>query len=369
MELKNYWWLIGWLFIGGLLLNYAFPKRKEMQFGKYVYRWQPIAALLFVLPYISWAGFRTYFVDTVTYIENFKENVPDSIGQFATYYASLKKDKAFYMLEAVIKTFISHKVAVLFLILAAIQMLSILSIYRKYSEDFWFSIFVFIATTDYMSWMHNGIRQFMAVTIIFAATDFIINKKYISIIIVILLASTFHQSALIMIPIVFVINGKAWNRKTILAIILCIVALIFVDRFTDILDSALENTQYTNVVSDWQAWEDNGTNPLRVLVYAIPMLLSVFGIKYMRVEKNPIINLSTNASIITTGIGLVSMVTSGIFIGRLPIYVSLYANGILLPWEINHMFDTRSARMIKVTACIFYLAFFYYQMHITWHLI
>lgn len=42
--------------------------------------------------------------------------------------------------------------------------------------------------------------------------------------------------------------------------------------------------------------------------------------------------------IISTALYAISMVTSGIFIGRLPIYCSLYANGILLPWELNHLF-------------------------------
>lgn len=53
-------------------------------------------------------------------------------------------------------------------LLAAFQLLVIVWMFRKYSEDYWFSIFLFIASTDYISWTFNGIRQFTAVVIAYA---------------------------------------------------------------------------------------------------------------------------------------------------------------------------------------------------------
>lgn len=46
-------------------------------------------------------------------------------------------------------------------------------------------------------------------------------------------------------------------------------------------------------------------------------------------------------SIVSASIYLVSMFTSGIFIGRLPIYCSLYSY-VLLPWEIKHLFNEKT---------------------------
>lgn len=66
--------------------------------------------------------------------------------------------------------------------------------------------------------------------------------------------------------------GKAWNKKSVLCILGCILILIFVNRFTDGMNDALSNTQYSNMVTDWKEWEDNGTNPIRVFVYSIPMI-------------------------------------------------------------------------------------------------
>lgn len=148
-------------------------------------------------------------------------------------------------------------------------------------------------------------------------------------------------------------------------LLLALVAILYVGKFTSLLDNAMKETQYANMVNDWTSWGDDGTNPLRVLIYSIPAILSFIGLKYIQEANDPVINLCTNMSIISSGIYLVSMVTSGIFIGRLPIYASLYSY-ILLPWEIEHIFMRKSARLVTAAAVVAYCGFFYYQMRFTW---
>ena len=166
-------------------------------------------------------------------------------------------------------------------------------------------------------------RQFVAVTITVSCFPWILQKKYVKAIIVILIAALFHQSALLVLPLVFIVQGKAWNKKTLLFIIVVVMAVVFADRFTDILDSMLAETQYENVVTDWEQFQDDGTNIFRVLVYSVPAILSLIGIKYVREADDPVVNICTNMSIAAAGLYVVSMFTSGIFIGRLPIYFSV----------------------------------------------
>ena len=149
-----------------------------------------------------------------------------------------------------------------------------------------------------------------------------------------------------MVPIIFIVQGKAWNKKSVLCILGCILILIFVNRFTDGMNDALSNTQYSNMVTDWKEWEDNGTNPIRVFVYSIPMIFSVVGRRQIKEADNPVINIMTNFSILTSGIAVVSMKTSGIFIGRLISYGSVYSASILLPWEMENIFTENSAKII-----------------------
>ena len=88
-----------------------------------------------------------------------------------------------------------------------------------------------------------------------------------------------------MIPVIFIIQGKAFNKRAILCVLVCIIVLFFADQFTNVLDTLLSDTQYTNVVSDWQEWEDNGMNPIRALVYSMPTILAVIGYRYIKQEK------------------------------------------------------------------------------------
>lgn len=366
MTLTNYWWLLIWIFVGGVVMYSLDPKCREVVLGKEKVCWSKAAAIGLVIPYIIWGGFRSdIFGDTGAYRRMFQE-APSTFAEWSTYLADVTKDKGFSVITLFIKLIVGNSDQIYFLLLATIQILFVVYIYRRHSCNYWLSIFFFIASTDYMSWVHNGSRQFLAVTIVFMATELLLKKKYILYLFIVLLAATIHGSALLMIPIAYIILGDAWNKKTIFCMIAAIIALIYVDRFTNILDTLLSDTQYTNVVSDWQSWEDNGTNPIRVLVYSIPTLLSIIGLKWIKAEKDPVINLAVNASIVSTGLYLLSMGTSGIFIGRLPIYTSLYANGILLPWEIENIFTRDSARIITILAVVLYSLFFVYQMRFIW---
>ena len=334
--------------------------RTEVVNGEKVQRVTPLFAVVAVLPLVIWAGFRGYVGDTAAYMRAFGE-MPASFSGIANYIDSVKKDQGFYFASAVIKCLIGNRQTLYFIILAGIQCFLVFRIYRRYSSAYVMTFFLFIASTDYISWVFNGIRQFTAVAITVACFPWILEKKYIRAIIGILIASLFHQSALLLLPFVFIVRGKVWNKKTLLFIIVVVIAVMFADRFTNILDTMLAETQYENVVSDWESWQDEGTNFLRVLVYSVPAILSLIGLKYIRLEDDPLINLCTNMSIASAGLYVISMFTSGVFIGRLPIYFSLY-NYILLPWEINKIFTKQSAKLIYIAMVVAYLGFYLYSM-------
>jgi len=89
--------------------------------------------------------------------------------------------------------------------------------------------------------------------------------------------------------------------------------------------------------------------------------------RYVSEAKSPILDLSVNMSIISMGAYIISAVTSGIFIGRIPIYFSLY-NYILLPWLVENVFTKRSRRLIYAGIILCYAYFYYYQVTVAWNL-
>lgn len=367
MRTFDYWLLIIWLFGAGGFLYIFFPREKMIVNNKTEERWSWLPAVLLALPYVIWTTIRSNYGDTEVYRKGFHE-LPTTISQIIPYISETTKDKGFSAFSILIKSVIGNSDILFFLLIAIFQMACIVCIYKKHSSNYWISFFLFIISTDYLSWMHNGMRQFIAVTMIFAGFRLLIEKKYVPLIILILLAATIHGSALIMIPIIFIVQGKAWNSKTIMFIMAVILLIAFVDRFTPWLTNILAETQYNDLTSN-DIWSgDDGTNILRVLVYSVPALLALWGKRYVHAANNKMINVCVNCSIVTMALYLLSAVTSGIYIGRLPIYTTLQGY-IAVPWLIENMFEEKSARMIIILMIGAYLVFFYYQMHMIWGLL
>ena len=365
MELRNYWWLLIWLFLfGGVSLAF-FPKREEIVLGKPVQRWGKLSAAALALPYVIWAGWRKDIGDTEVYRAWFL-NVQKGFTNLWAYLAEQSKDRGFSLLANLFKTLVVDSDIGFFLLIAAIQLFFLVKIYRKYSEDYWLSMFLFIASTDYLSWMHNGMRQFLAATIIFGALPLLLNKRYIPMILVVILAAQIHLSALLFLPFIFIVNGRAWNFRTILFIAGILVAVFFVDEITGFITDSLRETAYEGNIEILEA--DDGTNIFRVLFYSIPAVIAFAFRDRIEAVDDPLINLCVNLAVVTAGVYVFSFFTSGVLVGRLPIFFSL-SNYILIPWLIKELFTRESALLLKGGFIAVYTAFFYYQVGVTWHYI
>ncbi len=363
MTLTNYWWLLIWVAVAGYLLDRT-PRRRERLLGRTVERWSWGPALALAAPYILWAGYREVFGDTSLYRKMYLALEVD-LSQIFPILFSDTKDPGFTVLSMILKAIFGQRDEFYFLLIAAFQMLCVVSVFRRYSQDYWMCMFLFIVSTDYLSWVHNGMRQFIAVCVIFACFDLLVKKKYGPLILAILGASLIHGSALLMIPIIFIVQGKAWNFRTMTVLVAVAACIPFVDQFTPILNDLLQNTQYDDIMTN-EIWSnDDGTNLLRVLVYSAPALLSLLGRKQVRAANDPVINICVNCAVMTMLLYLMASVTSGIYVGRLPIYTTLQGY-MAVPWLIDHIFEKRSAKVVRLLMCGAYLVFFYYQMHFAW---
>lgn len=362
----SYWHPLIWIFAAGIVL-YKMPKSVVSIGGRQEERWHWFTAILLVTPYVLWAGSRTNFIDTITYINGFNR-APSSLSQIPAYLASYDKDQGFSVLIILLKSLGVQNYHTYFTIIAVFQMVCLVYTLRKYSDNLWISLFLFVASTDYYSWMHNGIRQFIAVCMTFAAFDMLVRRQYIRFSLVVLLASTIHGSAVLMLPFAFVMIGPAMNRKTLLMIGGVTLMIPFIDMLMPFVEDFLMDTQYDDMMTG-EIWaNDDGTNLIRVVVYSAPALVAVLGWRYIKNNQDPGINMCINASLITMAVYLVSSVTSGIYIGRIPIYTTLHGY-MVLPWLIDQIFEKASARLIKLLMVICYVGFYYYQMEIIWELL
>ncbi|MGN0417673.1 EpsG family protein [Anaerostipes faecalis] len=330
------------------------------------YTWLPVMAIAIPLIYMAGTRVRTLpdFGDTTSYLLAYR-NAPTSLTELIASFTEDTKDKGFEVFTSLVKAIVGEREILYFALIATICILCVVITYKKYSCNFIISMFLFLASGDYIQWNFNGIRQFIAIAVIFACTGLMLKKKYVQLIIIILLISTIHASALIMLPMIFIVQGKALNKKTLLFAATIILAIAFVDQFTDLVTNFMENSQYSGEVDQYLSTE--GTNILRVLVYSVPAALTVLFKKYIDKADNPVINLSSNMCLCTSFAMILSGFTSGLFIGRIAAFYSLY-NYITIPWIVEHVFTKNSARIIYITMIGFYMAFYYYQVHVTWGL-
>ena len=365
-RLHNFWWLLIWMFLAGGFCYFFVPQQEEEVLGRREVRWGFLPALFTALPYIFWTAWRSNgYGDTFAYRRSFL-NAPFGLSNSIIYALSRKKDPGYAFIESVFNSVISHSDVVFFFFIAAVQILFLVLVYRKYSRNFWLSFFFFIASTDYIAWMHNGMRQFIAVALVFACLPLLVKRQYIPVIIVTLLASRIHITALVFLPFIFVVNGRAWNFRTIAFIVALVVAIYYLDVVTAFIEDAAEDTVYE--ADARQLSDGTGTNIFRVLFYAVPTLLSLVFRRYIDSADDPMINTCVNLSVVATAFYVFSFFTSGAIAGRIPIYFSL-SNYILLPWIISEVFESASAVLINSVFIATYCAFFYYQMGPTWGLL
>lgn len=366
--MNQYVFIIFWILFLGILVNSPSMRvYKYHENGDVDIRVSWKYMILIVIPISICCAVRGNFADSMAYRYYF-EHFSKSISDLIVYMFTGNKGPGYAFVQFIGRYLFGTNSTIFLGFIALIQSVVLVRFYNKYSINIWLSLFVFIASTDYLSWMQNGIRQFLAVTLIIFFSDLLFEKKYLKMVIVILLAATIHTSALIMLPVIFIVQGKAWNKKTVLLIIVTALAVSSLESFSGIVGNLLMDTQYSRSFADWQYSGNDGVNPLRVALYSIPTALSIINIRFIRKDDNEIINVACNMGVVSTVLYIMGMLTSGIYVGRLPIYCSLYSNGILLPWLIKKGFKYDSRKLVKSVMVIGYIVFYYYQSHVIWRL-
>lgn len=259
-------------------------------------------------------------------------------------------DFGFNILQAFLHQ-ISDDPQLLIFITALITNVLIVWVLSKYSRIFELSLYVYITLGMYTVSM-NGIRQYLAAAIIFTSTKYILNGDWKKFLIIVLAASTIHRTALILLPIYFIVRREAWTKATFSLLLMGVLVAMGYNQFSAALFSVIEDTKY----GDYQSFSEGGANILRVAVNGIPLVIAYLGREKLRElwpKSDYIVNL--------TLLGFIFMIISSqnwIF-ARFNIYFGLYSL-ILTSWTIN-LFVNNNRKFIYFGLLIFYFIYFYYE--------
>lgn len=361
-----YWFMMAWVIFFGIL---AQASARRVCVGEYlgekVYepRVHLFMAVVTFAVIIFFAGMRTTVGDTTAYIKMF-DDYPLFQNAHDVIFDSSAREPGFRLFSILIKTYVSDNYTVWLSIIAVISGICIMLPIYKYSCNFAVSAFLFIASCQF-TWMFNGMRQFLVAAIMFSCTGLILKDKTLLYIIIVCILSTIHKSAFILIPMYFIAKGEPWNNRTLLFIGCIVLAMLFTSKFTGLLNDVVEQTDYATSVEEFKNTDD-GTSIIRILVESIPIILAFVYRDKIKDKLTPIVKLSINMSLIASGLYIISKIaSSGILLGRLPIYFSMY-NLILLPWLLKNIFKYREKNLIYYIMILCYFVFFYYQMVVSW---
>lgn len=318
-----------------------------------------IAVLVLALP-VFFIGIRTNYIDTKGYIEGF--NALETNWTSLVFGIEDSKGAGWLVYEWIIKRFVTKNANMFLMITAIIQAGAILKLYYKYSCDYAYSMLLFFLSCSFVNMM-NGIRQFLAVALILYFSDYIFEKKYIKFIIVGMLACTIHISAIVWILAIFLVQGKPWNVRTILFGLLVLLSILYVDRFTGLLEDTLSNTIYSGYTAQFSV--DDGSNIMHTFIALVPVAISFIGRNIIDTINDNKINVMVNISVLGVMTSLLANFTSGILIGRMPIYFTMF-NFALLPWLFENVFTDSSKKLIRIICIVGYAGYAFYYMKHSW---
>jgi hypothetical protein len=156
--------------------------------------------------------------------------------------------------------------------------------FYRYSNDMVISICVFVATGCYYFSL-NGMRQSLAIAIFFFAIKYIETKNFKFYLLNIFFACCFHISAIVYIPLYFLLNHKI-SYKTIIS----------VSFFLYIIWPPIAYNIYKIILGDYIGYFDWGSISGFNWRFLLPLLLILF-LDYSKKTYNQIRKLPSNAPI------------------------------------------------------------------------
>ena len=350
--------MIVWIAVLGLIYNRSMACKTSVIENYDQSNKVPLYFAILVFGYIIfWVGMRSGVADTATYILGFKA-APSNLSAIPRYWTSDDvKAPGFETYKILFKRFISKDYHPWLMSIAIFSGIPIMVTLRKHSVSFFYSAFLFVVTLNF-TWMLNGIRQFLAAAVLFLLSDWIVKRKTIPFIIAVLLMSTIHYTIIIMIPMYFIATGKPFGPKALLFIVVLLGCVIFLNPFLSAMETSLADTGYEGFREQFEV--DDGVNPLRVVVGLVGPAIAFIGRRRIEEKNDPYINVCINMSLISAGLYFLGVFTSGILMGRLPIYFELY-NLILLPYLFKNCFNEHSVKPMFILCAVGFLLYYYLQ--------
>lgn len=226
-----------------------------------------------------------------------------------------------------------------------------LTIYRR-SSTYLLSMLLYLMLGQWQGGF-NGIRQYLAAAILFSGYQFILDKKYFRYCLIVLIATLFHKSAIVMVVPCFLFARKPDLKQIALLACGSIILFLSYDTIFRIIGAAKGKT----MLLEEGTYRTNDVNPFRILIAFVPVLIYIVlcDKEHHTKEQDFYINaVFFNAFAMLASMGSTYLARIGVYTNSLLIF----GYGSLL----QLIKDDRSKRVTSMLVLVMYLLFWIYSV-------
>lgn len=344
------------LFAASLVLAYISEQntRAILASGHRYSVWNDWAYILLVVILTLFAGLRTSYNDTGNYINAFYNapgvaawlSNPDNYNLFT--------NPLFYLYQSIIKSLFNNPQVLIF-VSAVITQACFLFFFKRNSDHFTFSIFIYFTLGTYVFTL-AAIKQVLGMALVTLAFPYLEKRKWGQYYLIVFMAMLVHTYALAFafLPLFKV---RPWQLFTFLFIaVIAVVMRNFESAITAFMEQA---NDLGKTLAEYEVFDDHTVNLLRLLVYAVPPIMSFAFQKWVLYGNSPTNNVLIHMSIISLAFMFMGTQAGANMFGRMGNYFEL-GTICCLPAMMSKTFDRRSYRFISVVACACFFGFFVY---------
>ena len=222
---------------------------------------------------------------------------------------------------------------------------------KKNAENFTLSVILFILTGVFTG-MLNGVRQYLATAILFAGYNLIIERKPIKWLLVVLLASTFHVTAILMFLVYFICNLKCDWKLVFLYFSIAVVMLFAYEPLFDLI-GALKQEE----IDMSESYMTGSVSLFRVAVQCVPIIFLIFA-KKSDINTDEEARFLFNICLLNAAIAVAAM--NSPYLSRFWIYTSCFQ--VLMYPKILSKIKKKERGIITTFMIFFYLMFWAYEI-------
>jgi hypothetical protein len=293
---------------------------------------------------VDWPGYTQFY--------NQIENISNIFGGSIDVLNNSEFEIGYTLLNSILKLF-TNNVQLLFLFIALVTNLMLFSSLKIYSNHIFISLIIYFCTMYFVTDM-DIIRQCISINIFFISLKYIIHKNIYKYFLLIFIASLFHQTALLLLPLYFFLNKRFKNSILLIFVSIGVIFALFqISWLRFVINHAIDLGAFTLKLSSYMM---KGHSRIFGIGFLGNLIILVFClIKRNSMKSNKMFNLFLNMYVFSLIFYYFTWEIS-IISSRFRLYF-LIGNIVLLTYFID-MYKNRLIKSLVfvfiVSYCLFY---------------